>query len=336
MNELPPQAHMMNLITGKMVTQAIATAVELGIPDLLKDATKTSDELATRTGANADGVYRLMRALSLVGVVTETEGKTFALTAVGACLRTDVPGSLSGMAKWIGADFHTELWFDLTHCVKTGEHAIKKRHGYDNGFDYFQKNPKALSVFQGAMTSFSSVVAEALVEGYDFSPFRKVADVGGGHGLTLRAILSKNPSASGVLFDLPDVAAGAKAVLGDLAARCEVTGGDFFKAVPAGCDAYVFKHIVHDWSDDKCIAFLKNTAQAMAPNAKVLVVEHVIPAPGVPSFGKMLDLEMLVVTPGGRERTESEFATLFAKAGLKLSRVVPLRTPVSVVEAVRA
>jgi hypothetical protein len=335
-HELPPPAQLMNLIAGKMVTQAIAAAVELGLCDALKDATKSADDLARATGTNADGLYRLLRALSLVGVVVETEDKRFKLTPTGTLLRSDVPGTLAGMARFMGAPFHGELWFELPHCVKTGENAIKKRHGHADPFEYFHARPAELAMFQTAMSSFSSVVVDALVRGYDFQGLGRIADIGGGHGAVLAGILKANPGATGVLFDRPDVVGGAKSVLGELADRCEVIAGDFFASVPAGCDGYVFKHIVHDWSDEHCVKFLRNTATVMAPNGRVLVVEHVVPPAGVPSFGKLLDLEMLVFTAGGRERTEAEFRDLFAQAGLRLARVVPLSAPVSVIEAVLA
>jgi hypothetical protein len=335
-HELPPPAQLMNLITGKMVTQAIAAAVELGLCDALKDATKSADDLSRATGTNADAVYRLLRALSLVGVVVETEDKRFKLTPMGTLLRSDVAGTLAGMARFMGSPFHGEHWFELPHCVKTGENAIKKLHGHADPFEYFHTRPAELAIFQTAMSSFSSVVVDALVRGYDFHGLGRIADVGGGHGAVLAGILKANPAAKGVLFDRPDVVGGAKDVLGEVAGRCEVIAGDFFTSVPAGCDAYLFKHIVHDWSDEDCVKLLKNTAAAMTPNARVLVVEHVLPPPGVPSFGKLLDLEMLVLTAGGRERTEAEFRDLFAQAGLRLTRVVPLEAPVSVVEAVRA
>jgi hypothetical protein len=326
----------MNLIAGKMVTQAIATAVELGLCDVIKDSTKTASEVASASGTSRDGAYRILRALSLVGVVTELENQSFRLTPMGTLLRTDVPGSLAGMARYMGASFHGELWCELTHCVKTGEHAIKKRHGKDDPFEFFHGRPSDLALFQNAMSSFSSVVADALVRGYDFSGFGRIADIGGGHGAVLHAILKANPGVKGVLFDRPDVITGAKAILGDIAGRCEVIGGDFFASVPSACDAYIFKHIIHDWSDEHCVTMLKNAAGAMASDGRVLIVEHVVPPAGVPSFGKLLDLEMLVFTAGGRERTESEFRELLAKAGLRLSRVVPLQAPVSVLEAVRA
>ena len=334
--EIPPPAQLMNLIAGKMVTQAVATAAELGIPDQLAAGPRTAAELATAIGAPEDTTYRLLRALSLVDVVRESDGRSFTLTPVGTFLRSDVPGSLGAMARWIGAGFHHELWAELTHCVKTGENAVKKVHNQTNPFVALREHPDVAALFNGAMTGFSSVIANAVVAGYDFSYAKRIADVGGGHGYTLSAILDANPAASGVLFDLPEVIAGAPAILGRLAARCEIVGGDFFKSVPAGCDAYVYKHILHDWSDDHCVTMLRHTVSAMAPGGRVVAVEHVVPPPGVPSFGKLLDLEMLVVTDGGRERTESDFAALFAKAGLKLARIVPLQAPVSVLEATRA
>jgi hypothetical protein len=335
-HDLPPPAQLLNLIIGKSITQTIVSAVELGLIDAIADATRSADDVASATGVTRDGAYRVLRALSVIGILVELENRTFSLTPMGQLLRSDVEGSLAGMARLMGASFHTELWFELSNCLKTGEHAVKKRHGWDDPFHYFHSRPDALAVFHDAMSSHSTMVANAIVGGYDFAGFERIADVGGGHGALLHAVLKANPSAKGLLFDLPDVVVGAKSVLADVADRCEIVGGNFFEGVPGGCDAYLFKSIIHDWSDANCVKILKPVAEAMAPTGRVLLIEHIVPPAGVPSFSKLLDLEMLVVSAGGRERTEDEFREVLASAGLRLARVVPLSAPVSVIEAVRA
>jgi hypothetical protein len=336
-DSLPPTALLMNLISGKKITQAIGTVVELGIADQLKDGSLSAAELAARTGAHAPSLYRLMRALAMVGVFAEHEAERFSLTPVGACLRTDVPGSMADMALFQSRSFHSQAWFELSHAVRTGQAGFDKAFGQPV-FNWFAENPAEWEVFNRAMTSFASSVARAVAAAYDFSRFARIADVGGGHGALLATVLAHAPEARGIVFDLPHVVAGARPVLeqAGLAARCEALGGDFFQAVPAGCDAYLMKSIIHDWSDEKAIQILRNCAAGLNHGGRVLLVEIVLPAPGVPSFGKLLDLEMLVMTDGGRERTESEYGALFAAAGLRLERIHPTRAPTSVIEAARA
>ena len=335
--ELPPPAVMMNLIAGKFVTHLVAAAAHMGIADRLKGDTKSADEIAQAAGTNADATYRVMRALAMVGVLVEHEGKRFSLTPVGACLRTDVPGSLAGMAKFMGEGFHSAAWAETMHSVRTGQSGFVKAHG-SSLFEWAQGHREQAEVFNRAMTSFSQATAPLVVAAWDFSEAKRIADVGGGHGYLLSTILRANPNAHGVLYELPQVAEGAKAAIAEsgLAARCEVVAGDFFEGAPSGCDVYLLKHILHDWSDEASTKILSNVAKAMAPGGHVLVVEQVMTPPGVPHLAKLLDIEMLVMTDGGRERTEAEFAALFARAGLKLVRVVPTPSPVAVIEAVRA
>lgn len=335
--ELPPPAQMMNLLFGKAVTQAIAVMAQLGLADYMKDDTRSSDDIARTCGAHAGSVYRLLRALSVVGVVAEKEDKRFALTPVGQCLRADAPGTLRHLAMMVGAEWHTQVWTRLQHSVTTGDGAF--RHAYGTGiFEWFGSHRQEAAGFNDAMTSFSTTTAGAVCSSYDFSPFKKIADIGGGHGYLLASILNKAPQATGLVFDAPAVVAGAQETLtkAGVADRSEVVGGDFFEAVPAGCDAYVMKHILHDWDDARSAMILRNCAAGLNPGGKVLVVEGVVAPPGAPSFQKLMDLEMLVMTDGGVERTEAEFASLFASAGLRLSRVVPTPSPVQVIEGVLA
>ena len=336
-HELPPPAVMMNLIAGKFVTHLVAAAAHMGIADRLKDETKSADEIAKGAGTDADATYRVMRALAMVGVLVEHEGKRFSLTPVGACLRTDVPGSLSGMAKFMGEGFHSAAWAETMHSVRTGKSGFVKAHGASL-FEWATKHREQAEVFNRAMTSFSEATAPLVVKTWDFSKAKRIADVGGGHGYLLSTILRANANAQGVLYELPQVAEGAKSAIASagLASRCEVVAGDFFEGAPHGCDVYVLKHIIHDWSDEASVKILSNVAKAMAPGGTVLLVEQVLTPPGVPHFAKLLDIEMLVMTDGGRERTEAEYAALFARAGLKLVRVVPMPSPVAVIEAVRA
>ena len=334
---LPPSAMLMQLITGQCVAQCISAAAHLGLADHMKGGPQASEELARLCGAHARSMYRVCRALANAGVFEEHNGKRFSLTRMGECLRTDLPGSLAGMAKMFGEGWHSAAWAELLHSVRTGEPGFPKAYG-EGVFEWLGTHREEAEIFNDAMTSFSSTTAVAVVEAYDFSSFTRIADIGGGHGLFLASILKANPKVHGVLFDLPRVVEGATDLLAKngVERRCEVVGGDFFTTVPEGCDAYVMKHIIHDWSDEACTTLLRLCAEGLAPDGRILVVEQVIPPHGVPSLAKLIDVEMLVMTQGGYERTEAEFAELFGRAGLRLARVVPTESPVGVLEAVRA
>ena len=327
----------MHLAAGKFVTQALAAAAELNVAEQLVDGPRTADEIAGTMGAHAPSLYRLMRALAAVGLLTHDDDDRFALTAAGQLLRSDAPGSFRAMAILLGRLWHHTAWASLAHSVRTGQSAFLKVYGVPH-FEWLQANPEEGAIFNEAMTSLTAVAGEAVTQAYDFSGIDKVADIGGGHGLFLSKILKANPGTNGILFDLPHVAAGARKLLDDagLSARCEVLCGDFFTSVPAGCDAYLLKHVLHDWDDARCEVILTRCRDAMAPGGRLLVVEMVVPPPGVASFARLIDLEMLAISSNGKERTEREFAGLFAKAGLSLARVVPTQSAYSVLEALRA
>jgi hypothetical protein len=334
MEPLPPPAQLMQLITGKFVTQLITVFAELGVADHLSPP-RTAAEIAPSIGADAGALYRAMRALTVVGVVVEQDGGRFSLTPAGELLRSDHPGSLRGMAIFMGRSWHSSAWSELLHSVKTGESAFPKAHGAPI-WQWAEKNRAAAEIFNDAMTSFSKSAAPPIVAAYDFSGFQQLADIGGGHGFLLAQVLRQNPSVKGVLFDLPQVVAGAKKTFDGLDGRIEIVAGDFFQSVPRGLDGYMMKHILHDWSDEACIKLLAHCAAGLTNGGRVLVVEQLVSPPNAPGFAKLLDIEMLVMTSGGRERTEQEFGELFARAGLRLNRVVPTVTPVSVLEAVKA
>jgi SAM-dependent methyltransferase len=331
---MPPQALLMSLITGRFMTQSLGVVAELRIADQLEDGPLDADELARRTGAHGPSVYRLLRALSMVGLFTEHEGQRFSLTPAGELLRTDAPGSLAGMARFMSQGWHAQAWAAMPESVRTGEPGFIKAFGTPM-FKWFVDHPTEAQIFHEAMTGFSGALAQAVLAAYDFSRFATIADIGGGHGTLLAAILAKTPGAKGTVFDLPQVVQGAQPILekAGVAARCQTIGGDFFASVPAGFDAYVLKHIIHDWSDAAAAKILRQCAAGLNPGGRVLLVEMVVPPPGVPSFAKMLDLEMLVMTEGGRERTEPELRALFAESGLELERIVSTPAPVSVIEA---
>ncbi len=332
--EPPLATQLIQMIFGFMPAQAIATAAKLGIADLLKDGPRPVEDLAQATRTHGRSLYRLLRALASVGVFAEDADGRFRLTEMAEPLRSDVPESLRAFSIYFGADFHMRVWEDLLYSVTHGQPVFQ--HIHNKGvFEYFEDHPGHAKIFNDAMTSFSASVSEPIVRAYDFSGIGKIADVGGGHGLLLSAILNEHPAMKGVLYDAPSVIGGAKNLLDaqGVGARCELVAGDFFQSAPAA-EAYIMKHIIHDWEDEKSIKILRNCHGAMTGKGKVLVVEMVVPEGNAPSPGKFIDLEMLLFLHG-YERTEKEYAALFEKGGFKLTRVVPTESPYSIVEGVR-
>ena len=335
----PPQAIMLNFIVGHWLSRLIYVAAELKLADLLKRGPRTVDALAKEAGVQAPGLYRILRALASIGVFSETAGQRFKLTPLAATLQTGVPGSLRASALAENKNFMWEAWLELIDEVKTGESAFLKANGVPL-FEYLERHPENLQVFGEYMTSVSSAESPAVAAAYKFSRFRTLVDVGGGHGSMLATILKGNPKLKGVLFDQPSVIARAgkdqHVTAKGIAERCTLEGGDAFESVPKGGDAYIMKHIIHDWDDEHSVKILANCRVAMNENGKVLVVDNVIAPGNDPAWGKLLDVAMLTYTGGGRERTKAEFAGLFKQAGLKLTKVVPTKCPLSIVEGVRA
>ncbi|HEX9961818.1 MAG TPA: methyltransferase [Pyrinomonadaceae bacterium] len=335
--ETPNEAVLGQIVMGAFTSQAVYVAAKLGIADLVKDNPRPVAELAAETNTDANALYRVLRALASIGVFTETEPKTFALTPFAEPLLSDRAGSMRDMAIWIGEEAHWRVYGEMLYSVQTGKTAWGRVHG-EEVFPYlFQTNPALGDIFNRAMTSFSSSVAPAVAQAYDTSGIETLVDVAGGQGLLLSAFLKANPNLKGVLFDLPAVIESAGALLESegVAERVETVTGDFFASVPAGGDAYMMKHIIHDWDDERSLAILKNIHSAMNENGRVLIVEMVVREGNEPDFSKIMDLEMLV-SPGGVERTAEEYRELLSRAGFRLTRIVPTASPYSIVEAVKA
>jgi O-methyltransferase/methyltransferase family protein len=335
--KLPPPAVMLNLIIGYWVSRLIYVAARLELADRLKDGPRTVEELATAAGVEASALYRVLRALASVGVFAETKGRRFKLTPLAATLQKAVPGSMHGFALMIIEKHMWDAWEQLLHGVKTGEMVFLKAHGVPF-FQYLEKHPEDLKVFGESMTSLSGTENPAIAAAYKFSALRTLVDVGGGHGSLLATVLKANPKLKGVLFDLPSVTAGAEqdrhVTAKGIAGRCTIESGDFFDSVPKGGDAYTLKYILCDWDDERCVRILANCRAAMNETGKVLVVDNVITPGNAPGWGKLVDIQMLII--GGRERTQAEFAAIFKEAGLKLARVVATKCPLRIVEGVRA
>jgi hypothetical protein len=331
---MDPVQLILQLGTGYMPAAALYSAAKLGIADLLAAGPKSVAELAAEAGAQEDALYRLLRALSSVGVFSEVLSRTFALTPAAELLRSDRADSLRDAVLWFADRTHFETYPEMLHAIKTGDTVVEKVYG-EACFDYFAKNKEVGEVFNAAMTSFSSMSVPAVLEAYDFSWLegKTLVDIAGGHGYLLGEILRKYPSVRGVLFDLEHVASGANRIFAQagVANRASVIAGDFFKEVPPA-NGYVLKHIIHDWDDARSLDILRNIHRAAEPKARLVVLDAVIAPGNEPHFAKWLDLEMLLL-PGGRERTQEEFARLFERGGFRLTRVVPTKSPVSVIEA---
>ena len=330
----PPEAavQMLQIISGFWVSRAVYVIAKLGIPDVLKSGPKTSEELASATNVHAPSLFRLLRALASVGVIT-SEGERFAQTPLSETLVTDAPGSLRWFAVSELGQEHYPAWGNLMYSIKTGEIGFDNFFGMDV-WKYFQQNPEDAAVFNDSMSGMTAAANDAIMSLYDFSSFAKIVDVGGGHGGLMTSILKQNPEAKGVLFDSPQVIEGSLSRIeaAGLGERCETVGGDFFNAVPPGGDAYIMKWIIHDWDDQKAITILRNCRNQMQSNGKLILVDCVVPESDEPHFSKFIDLNMLVMT-GGKERTQKEFEKLLTEAGFKLLRVIPTELPFSIVEA---
>jgi len=329
--EPTPQDRMARMITGYWVSQMVYVAAKLGLADRLAGGPRTAEELAQDTGTHARSLYRLLRALASVGVFSEDDGGRFRLTPLAECLRGDLPGSQRAMAVMMGEE-HYRCWGDLLESVRTGETAFDRLYGQPV-FAYLGDNTEQAGVFDAAMTAMNGRSTQAVLDAYDLTGVGVLADVGGGNGTNLIGVLGRYPEIKGLLFDLPHVGdrAGANIEAAGLSGRCEIIGGDFFETIPGGADAYFLRHIIHDWDDERAESILRNIRKSMPEGARLLVVEHVLPPGDEPSFGKLLDLNMLQL-PGGVERTDAEFRRLFEGAGFRLSRIVPTEGDLSVIE----
>ncbi|MER9653523.1 acetylserotonin O-methyltransferase [Mesorhizobium sp. M0152] len=323
-----PSQQIMRLGLGFAVSQALRVIVELGIPDLLAAGGQSVEDLATAAKADAESLYRVMRLLAPEGVFTEIRPRCFALTEVGAALRSDRPGPLD-FIRMINSEAY--LAFEqLLHSVRTGKPAFEKVFG-SSRFDWLSAHPEQAALFQRAMVALGQGSNEAVAAAYDFGPYTRVVDVGGGHGQLLSAILARNPHLSGVLVDLASGVAAARQGAGGDLPRTEFVAGNFFDSVPGG-DVYVLKKVIHDWDDERAGLILRRCREAMPKHGRVLVAETLVPPGDEPAQIKSIDVVMLAIT-GGRERTEAQFASLFEGAGLKLERVIGTGAPIAILEA---
>jgi O-methyltransferase domain/Dimerisation domain len=333
---------MRDLIAGYWVSRLIYVASKLKLADLLKDGPRTAEQLAHASGVQPQLLYRALRTLASYGVFAEIKGRRFKLTPLGATLRTDVQPSMNGFALMLVEKHVWYAWEQLLYAVQTGELPFDRIFGKPF-YNYLEDHPDDLKVFGEAMTSLSGIenpaIAAAFKKTYKAAGIRTLVDVAGGHGSLLATILAQNRSLQGVLFDLPAVIARARndrhVTTPRLARRCAFESGDFFESVPDGGDAYILKYILHNWDDENCVRILTNCRRAMIEKGRILVADPVITPGNHREWGKLLDIQMMVAVRG-KERTKKEFAELFGRAGLRLVRVVPTNSALSIVEGVRA
>jgi SAM-dependent methyltransferase len=336
--DLPPAFALRRLIFGHRLTEMIAVATRLGLADLLGDSAQTASELAAQLDANPNALHRLLRALASVGVVAAYEHDQYALTPIGQCLRSDAPDSQRAWVLMESADFFQQSWADLGTAVRTGRSAAEYALGMPF-YQYMANHSGVASIFQQAMAQASQLAANAVVAAYPIAPHARVVDVGGGYGTLLTAILQAHPTVRGVLFDRPEVVAAARARL-DAAGvldRCELIGGDFFAAVPAGGDIYILSRVLMDHDDTHSRQIIQNCSDAMAENGRLLIVQQVLPddAGEAGSYdGVMSDLNMMIFLPGC-ERTLAQYRALLSATKFTLTNIVPTRALMSVIEGAR-
>lgn len=330
-----PARRLLDLIGASWITQAIATAAELGIADHLAADARTVASLAGDIKCDPVALARLMRALASLELCRELPGPAYALTDMGALLRDDGQPSLRAWALWWGRHLWP-VWGQLGESVRTGRSARELATGR-SGYAHVEADASAAAVFNRAMCELTSLIAAEVLRLADFGDAERIVDVGGGHGELLSAILRAHPASSGTLFDLPHALAGATERMDadGLRERCAIVGGDFFAAVPAGGDVYLLKSVLHNWDDDRCAAILRQCRRAMRAGARLMVIERALPErmSAADRAVARSDLNMLVGV-GGRERTQQELRALLDTAGFAVRRVLPTALELWIVEAV--
>ncbi len=331
----PPTA-VLQLIFGRMVTHIVGMAAELGLADQIQAAPKTAEELATSCGLHPESLYRLLRALANFGIFAEQSDGRFVQTPMSDALRSDVPYSVRDFARLEIRPWVIESWMELHRSLQTGVSAAEHVHGVQ-AFDFLSQHAEEMEIFASAMSNFTAQVGTAVADAYDFSDIRILADIGGGHGMAVAIILARVPAMRAILFDLPAVVKRASAFLqsSGVAKRVEIKSGNFFEMIPGGADAYLLKHILRDWSDEDCLRILTGIHVAAKPGAKLLIVEAVLESLNQPQFAKTRDIERLIMTRGGKERTLAEWQKLLHPVGFRLSRIIHTAASASVIEAIR-
>jgi O-methyltransferase/methyltransferase family protein len=332
-----PAAALLHLAGGFHVARVLYVAARLGVADLLSEGPKSAAELAAATGTHAASLERVLRLLACAGVFSQDDARRYALTPLSMPLRSGVARSLRDVIVFQLGEEAYRAWGELIHGVRTGASAFDRAFGA-GVWEYRARHPEYGALFDSAMATLAGAHLDAVLAAYPFSAFRHVVDLGGGIGAFLIALLSAHPGMQGVLFDLPHVAEAASEQIASagLAQRCKVQSGDLFAGLPPGADAYVLSRVIHDWDDAQAGVILGNCRRAMPQGSKVLLLERVLPGAAARSEAArsllISDLTMMVMN-GGRERTQDQYRALLAASGLRLSRIVPTATEISVLEA---
>lgn len=336
MQTVPPHVQLIQMATAYWASRMLYVAAKLNLPDHLSDGPKSAEVLAQTTRTHAPSLYRLMRALASLGLLTEDAEHHFALTCLGEALKSGAAGSARASILTLAGDWIWRGFEHFPYSVETGKSGLEKSLGAPI-FDWLAKHPDDASLFSETMVGFHGMEPAAVADAYDFRGLQTIVDVGGASGNLLTTILEQQAGPRGVLFDLPHVVRDAPAIIESrgLADRITIQSGSFFDGLPKDADAYLLSHIIHDWAEDRCLTILRNCRNAMKPDGKVLIIEMVLPEGDAPHPGKMLDM-MMLLGPGGQERTEAEYRALLNKGGFTLARVVPTQSAVSIVEAVPA
>lgn len=341
MSNKPMPVVLLEMISGGWTAGAVAVAARLELADHLAAGPRTAAELAAATRTHAATLSRLLRYLASIGVFVEHTDGRFAITPLGEMIRRDVPGSMRDAAIFFASHHAQRPWEKAEYSLRTGKPSFDHMYGM-NPWEWYATHPDDAAEFNACMTALSGTLHKAAVETYDFTGIRTIMDVGGGHGRLLAQILAKEPAMRGILFDQPHVVTGAAPVFAEYRVqdRARAVGGSFFESLPTGADAHIMAHIIHDWDDEHAHRILSNCRAVIdrgpdGRGGKLLIVDAVITGRNEPDFGKLLDLEMLLV-PGGKERTADEFAALMAGAGWRLTRIIPTPAGKSIIEGVPA
>jgi hypothetical protein len=329
----PPHVQLVQMAMAHWGSHVVYVAAKLNLADHLAKEPMNANQLAEITGTHPPSLYRLMRTLASLGIMTEDSSHRFSLTPVGEAMKTGAPGAARATILTIASPWWVTGFGELMYSVQTGKPGFEKMVGMPI-FDWFAQNPEQASLFNETMVGIHGAEPAAVAAAYDFSGMKNIVDVGGGSGNLLTTILGSFPESRGTLFDMPHVVRDAAALIKSrgLTNRVTIEPGSFFESVPTGGDVYMLSHIIHDWSEDQCLTILGNCRRAMNANTRLLIIEMVLPSGNTPHPGKMLDM-MMLVGPGGRERTKEEYDELLSKASLQLTRVVPTESAVGVVEA---
>ncbi len=329
----PPQLVLFEEAAGLARAELLHAVARLGVADLLGAGPRTARELAAAAGCHEDALFRALRALAAVGVFRLRRDGRFQNNRISEAIRSDAAASMREFLEYFGSRSNVAAWADVDRTVATGRSAFRRVHG-ESIWSWLSRHPHEERTFGAAMAHLTAIDARAIATGYPFGELGRVCDVGGGHGVLLAEILRRHRGLRGVLVDAPQVVAGARPFLTrqGVAERVECVAADVFQAVPPGCDAYLLKDVLHDWDDAAALRILASCRRAAAPGARLLVAEILVDRLSTASPGPLVDVQMMVVTEEGRQRSADEHRRLMDAAGFRPGRIVPLAGPTTVVE----